>query len=298
MLRQRALQGARHRGRGSHGIEPEPIGEARPASLSPLTALRPPGLACRATLSSENGDWAPIFVADGTGERGAKPVLLAARWGKGRVYACSDPTIVTNEGIARADPDVAARPRLAAGPERRGRVVRFDELRHGFRAERNVMGFARRYGLHVVSSRPGLAFCSPSRAAARPRRRVRGAGVEKGIESREFVSAMANIVRAGRPPAARREELRAPPRARAPLATGAAPGDLDRAELAKRLAALGVQTTAAGESVRDEALAIAVRSGTRGVGERRLVSFVRLAVQLEREVLEAARLQVDQVAIR
>ncbi len=273
-----------------------PIASGRPAALSPLTeACGRLALGCRANLASESGDWVPVFVTEAGAEPGdVKPVFIAARWGKGRVYACADPSILTNEGITRGD-HVELLRAIAEDSPRRSRIVRFDELRHGFKTERNVMGFARRYGLHVVLVQASLTFVLAIWAAARPRRRVRGAGLEKGIESREFVSAMANIyARAGLQQHAVRSYERRCERVIA-LATGAAPGDLERAELARRLRVLGVQNYRGWESVREEALAIAVRSGTRSVGERRLVSFARLAVQLEREVREAARLKLDQV---
>ncbi len=273
--------------KGEALLQEEPVATARPVALSPITAKGGRlALASRATLGAEGGSWTPLF-ADEEG----RPVLLACDWEKGRVYAGADPTIATNAGVGRAS-HVEVLHAIAA--DGRGRLVRFDELRHGFRSERNVMGFARRYGLHVVLVQAGLAFVLAVWAAARPKRRVRGAGLDARIESREFVSAMANIyARASVDQHAVASYRRRCERAVA-LAIGGSPTELGRAEVAKRLQGLGVRNYHGWDSVHDEAVALAERAPKR-VGERRLVSFARLATQLEREVREAARLTVDQV---
>jgi hypothetical protein len=267
-------------------IQEAPVGRARVAAYSPVTAAGGTlALACRATLWSDVASFTPLFVDE---ER--RPVVLASDWGKGRVTLVSDPTIATNEGIGRASHVEVLE---AIVRDSGSRVVRFDEYRHGFRAERNVMGFARRHGLHVALVQAGLAFVLACWAAARPRRRVRGAGLEKGIESREFVSAMANIyarTKLDRHAVASYE--RRCERAIA-LALGAAPGSLKPEELAHRLQVMGVRNYHGWEAVREEADALRAVKGR--IGERRLVSFARLATQLEREVREAARLSVDQV---
>lgn len=279
-------------------LQDQPVGTARPAALSTLTVRGGRlALACRATVSAEGGAWTPLFV-----DEDGRAVLMASDWGAGRVFIVSDPTIATNAGIGRAS-HVAILHAIAqdlpgavggSAAKPGGRLVRFDELRHGFRTERNVMGFARRYGLHVVLVQAGLAFVMTVWAGARPRRRVRGAGLEKGIESREFVSAMANIyARASVDQHAIASYRRRCERA-ITLAIGVSPDETGREEVAKRLAALGVRNYHGWESVHDEAVSLSAR-GAKALGERRLVNFARLATQLEREVREAARLTVDQV---
>ncbi|HZV02359.1 MAG TPA: hypothetical protein VFF73_36970, partial [Planctomycetota bacterium] len=218
-------------------------------------------------------------------------VLVTSAWGAGRVWAASDPSIVTNAGINRAG-HVELVHAIALDSPRGSRLVRFDELRHGLRADRNVMGYLREHGLHTAVLQAALAFVMLGWAASRPRRRLRGAGLEKGIESREFVSAMANIYeRASVEKHAVQSYARRCERAIA-LAIGAAPAKLDPDELAHRLRALGVQNYRGWETVAAEAKELLA---SRSVGERRLVSFARLASQLEREVREAAHLSVDQV---
>ncbi len=267
-------------------IQEAPVGRARVAAFSPVTAAGGSlALACRATLSSSGASFTPLFVDE---ER--RPVVLAGDWGRGRVTLVSDPTIATNEGIGRASHVEVLE---AIVKDSGSHLVRFDEYRHGFRAERNVMGFARRHGLHVALVQAALAFVLACWAAARPRRRVRGAGLEKGIESREFVSAMANIyarTKLDRHAIASYE--RRCERAIA-LALGAAPGEMKNEEVASRLQVVGVRNYHGWEAVREEADALRATKGR--IGERRLVSFARLATQLEREVREAARLTVDQV---
>ncbi len=274
---------------GQTTLQERPVGTGRPAALSPITARGGRlALGCVATLDAEGGSWAPIF-AD---EKG-RPVLIAGAWGEGRVYIAADPTIATNEGIVRAN-HLEILHAIANDSPRASRIVRFDELRHGFRTERNVMGFARRHGLHVAVVQAGLAFVMAVWAAATPRRRVRGAGVEKGIESREFVSAMANIyARAVLDQHAVASYRKRCERAIA-LAIGGSPIELGRAEVSKRLRALGVRNYHGWDSVHDEAVALAALADGK-VRERRLVNFARLTTQLEREVREAARLTVDQV---
>ncbi len=274
---------------GAPEIQPEAIAQARPAALSRVTAEGGRlALAARATVSGENGSWSPLYAdADG------RPVLIAADWGEGRVYAAADPSLATNDGVQRAD-NLHVLLAIADDSPRSVRVVRFDELRHGVRSERNVMGFARRHGLHVVLVQAGLAFVLAVWAAARPRRRLRGEGLEKGIESREFVSAMANIYARARVDAHAVLSYRRRCERAIALAVGGEPATLGHPEVAKRLRALGVRNWNGWETVHDESLVLLAR-GRKPLGERRLVSFARLATQLEREVREAARLSVDQV---
>ncbi len=272
---------------GSSDIADEPVETARPVSLAPATAKGGTlSLSCRAQLSSPNGDWVVLEEAASGGA-----VLATSAWGAGRVWAASDPSIVTNAGINHAG-HVELVHAIALDSPRGSRLVRFDELRHGLRTDRNVMGYLREHGLHTAVLQAALAFVLLAWAASRPRRRLRGAGLEKGIESREFVSAMANIYERARVEKhAVQRYARRCERAIA-LAIGAAPAKLEPDELAHRLRALGVQNYRGWETVAAEAKELVA---SRSVGERRLVSFARLASQLEREVRAAAHLSVDQV---
>jgi hypothetical protein len=282
------------------------VSEGRPAALSPVTvAAGRINLATRATLRGKSGDWAPLYLGDGG------PVVLTATLGKGHVHAVADPNVVSNEGIVRPG-NVELVKAIADDSPTGSRVVRFDELRHGFSAERNVMGFARRHGLHLAALQGVLAFVMVAWAATRPKRRVRGAEIGKGIESREFITAMANIyARARLEQHAAQSWLRRLERALA-LALGSAPAAIPREQLASRLRALGIQNYRGWDSIQDEAreLGLALsqagpvtgiaeprkpRPSLRTVGERRLLAFARTTTQLEREVREAARIRVEQV---
>jgi hypothetical protein len=282
---------------GNPVVQEEPVGEGLPASLSTITANGARlSLANKARLSSEDPAFTPLY-RDEQGEA----VGLTRSLEKGQVIALADPSIVTNAGLLRGGNAVIISEIVEDSPLH-SRIVRFDELRHGFAAERNVMGFAKRYGLHLALVQAGLAFVMVVWACARPKRRIRGAAaLEKHIESREFVSAMANIyARAHLEEHAALSFLRRCDRS-LQLAIGAPPGSLTPQDLAQRLRTLGIQNYRGYEAVQEESAALGIgvaalpgRTKPR-IRERRLVSFARLTTQLEREVRDAARITVDQV---
>jgi hypothetical protein len=262
-----------------------------------------------------DGAWTVLWK-----KKSGEPVALARTLDEGEVVVLSDPQVATNEGLARAG-NLDAIYSVAAASPRDVRTVRFDELRHGFASSRNVMGYLRRHGLDLAVVQGGIAFVLAAWAASRARRRPRGRSVSSRIESREFVSAMANIYsRARVSDHAARSILRRCERAMT-IALGERPAGLPDERVAQLLRERGVRNFHGWPTVRDEAVALGLGSEivepksapaaptdaavtptpeapparVPAIAERRLVTFARLAGALEREVRAAARINVDEL---
>jgi hypothetical protein len=167
------------------GAGPVASTPAPPVALSPYVA-RGAALETRGNTSlALPRDFVPLHrTTDG------RVVTACGPFGKGEVIAVSDPWVATNEAIDRAGNGDFL---FAVASGGSARVVRFDERHHGFAAERNVMGFARRYGLDAAVFQALLAFAFLAWASRAPSSRPRVPPSREGVESREFVSAMANI---------------------------------------------------------------------------------------------------------
>ncbi len=253
-----------------------------------------------------------------------RPVAVTGAFGRGEVIAVSDPSIATNDGLHRAGNAGFLLAVVAAGPSR---TVRFDERRHGFVSERNVMGYVGRHGLEAAALQVALAFVALAWAAMSPRARPRVPPPREGIESRELVTAMSSMyARLGLGSHAldayRRRAVAA---ALASRGVPSSPWPED-AVIEAHLRALGVRNWNGWSYVRDAHVAIRAaipdagppaelagplagvfaafdraaralglaRLG--GRGDRALLSYARFASRFEREVRTAARIPLDEVA--
>lgn len=281
-------------------------------------------LANRATLvpPTKGATWTTLWK-----DKDGAPVAIATALDKGEVVLFADPSLATNDGLRRGG-NLEALYEVANGSPQDVRTIRFDELRHGFATTRNVMGYARRHGLHLAVVQGGLTFVLAVWAASRARRRPRGVLARSRIESREFVAAMANIYsRARLSEHAARGYLRRCVRALA-ISLGRWPATTPDDEVAARLREQGVRNFRGWESVRDEALLmglvdelrapagspeapsptledLAARSAGKAptpparvalnIKDRQLLAFARLSGNLEREVRAAGRISVDKL---
>jgi hypothetical protein len=123
------------------------------------------------------------------------PVAALALHGEGRVLVLGAPELAANEHLARADNAVLWLELLGAAA--RGGPVHFDEYHHGFRNERSVVDFARRYGLHfaVAQLLLGLLLWAASlRRFGAPQ----ALAEEVRVGGADALSASARLYRAGR----------------------------------------------------------------------------------------------------
>jgi hypothetical protein len=98
-----------------------------------------------------------------------RPVAAVVPYGLGRVLVVGAPELAMNQALARADNAqfwLSILPALGSGP------FEFSEFHHGFKNERSIVDFAKRYGLHfaVAQLLLGVALWSISlKRFGRPR---------------------------------------------------------------------------------------------------------------------------------
>jgi hypothetical protein len=179
----RPLPDAERRG-GPRGLVPPSV----TAVTHGVTRVEAPLLA---TLDFSSG-FLPLLVE----EEGQERVVAAqVTWGEGYVIVLGAPALASNAMLGRAD-NARLWANLVAYAAVRG-PVQFDEYHHGFRNERSVVDFARRYGLHLALAQllAGLALWAASlRRFGPPRPFVE----ETRSGGAEALSATARLYRAGR----------------------------------------------------------------------------------------------------
>lgn len=150
--------------------------------------------ASRLTLDSESGT---THFADSSGA-----LLADAAVGAGRVVALTDPFIVSNTGIAKADNLVLALNLMADRPDG---LIAFDEYHHGH-GNQGLLGAASGGFMSYFKGTPvpwimaQIALVSALAVYSRGRRFVRPTPlrVERRTTNLEFVSSMANVIRLAR----------------------------------------------------------------------------------------------------
>lgn len=264
---------------------------AEPRALVPLVsggdAL---SLKRRVGLKDSSGEW--LFLH---GFGGGGPPCSAVRFlGAGRVIALADPHPISNGGLAAPGNAgfVGALLRSGAGP------VVFDEFRHGLQEELGLFSYARRISLDLVFFQLLVAFGVVWWSVSARTGRVRAPRSPAGIESREFLTAMANIYDKAR---LQGHALRWFER-RLVLVLRHITGfeqarrveDFEAEAVAKKLRELGVKNYQGFGAYLDFRAAVLGRTATtaegrpdwdrlRGLSDRELLALSRLSVQLERE---------------
>lgn len=157
---------------------------ATPVSFLPATAsAQKIELESRLRLTPSNDDWIPLYASKNGLVAAARPVK------KGSITAIGDPFLVSNSGINQADNAVflGSLLRQSSGP------VIFDEARHGLVQQQNLMSYLRRYNLHLVFFQALIIYALIWWASSARSGRIRAPHSSQHIESREFLSALANI---------------------------------------------------------------------------------------------------------
>ncbi|MDF1662249.1 MAG: DUF4350 domain-containing protein [Planctomycetota bacterium] len=157
---------------------------ATPVSFLPVTAqAKTIELESRLRLTPANDDWIPLYAS----KNGLVAAVCPVK--KGSVTAIGDPFLVSNSGINKADNAVflGSLIRQSSGP------IIFDEARHGLVEQQNLMSYLRRYNLHLVFFQALIIYALIWWASSARSGRIRAPHSSQHIESREFLSALANI---------------------------------------------------------------------------------------------------------
>lgn len=157
---------------------------ATPVSFLPLTASAGElEIESRCRLSPQSDDWIPLYASN----NGLIAATLPVK--KGSVTAIGDPFLVSNSGINKGDNAelLGSIIRQSSGP------IIFDEARHGLSQEQNLMSYLRRYNLHLVFFQALIIYALVWWASSARSGRIRAPHSAQHIESREFLSALANI---------------------------------------------------------------------------------------------------------
>ncbi|MBI5248971.1 MAG: hypothetical protein HY912_05700 [Desulfomonile tiedjei] len=120
------------------------------------------------------------------------PLLLTKKIGEGRIFACSDPSLISNRYIDR-EQNLRLALGLMAGKGRRGQIL-FDEFHHGHRTEESFWTYvgASVFGWVLFQIAVGFAVFFYSRRAELAGR-FRSLSRESGRSKLEYVDSMANI---------------------------------------------------------------------------------------------------------
>ena len=217
-----------------------------------------------------------VHVRDGREGRGA--LLVDYAYGRGRIVVLSDPYIVSNAGVNRADNLFLAVGVVTGG--RPGRVA-FDELHHGFGEARNLL-FAYFSGTPVLWMFAQGALVVLAVVWTRGRRFARALPAPRADRRSklEFVSSMAELQQRARAYDLAVENIYQRTR-RALARYGGLPADATAAQIAERVAARS------GRDRRElEALLGECEDSAAGapLGARRAVALARRLRELERDL--------------
>lgn len=175
--------------------------DAVPVSLLPMTAgIKTPQVRTGSRLTLTDPSWMPLYElpsesttsgpeAPPPGSGSGEIVAATRHYGEGRVTVLADPWPITNVGIA--EPGNAEF--LAALIEEGEGPVLFDEFRHGLRDDQSLPTYLRDKGLGLAIYQMLLVFALVCWASAARSGRIRAARPASGVESREFLSALAHI---------------------------------------------------------------------------------------------------------
>lgn len=141
-------------------------------------------LAGRARLNPKDKSWLTLYKSE------FGPVAAVRALGEGRVTVLCDPRPIINSGLAEASNAQFIANILRVDSD--GPVI-IDELRHGLVANRTLMGYLRRRGLHFVALQLLLTFGVVWWAATGRTGRIRAPRPTSEIESSEYITALANI---------------------------------------------------------------------------------------------------------
>lgn len=136
-----------------------------------------------ARLLPKSPEWLPLFRSENGLVAAVRPL------GRGQIIALSDPEVISNKGLVKGSNAEFIGQVLSCSEG----VVIFDEMRHGLTMQQNAMSYARKHSLHFVFFQGLAVFLLLWWASSAQAGRIRAPQPASGIESREFLSALASI---------------------------------------------------------------------------------------------------------